>query len=266
MKKASIILISLVLIATSASAQQVKSQEQVKPGLKPGDMFYWVENIVEKAEVQIAGFIGGSDLKAKAIANNAEERLAEAKALEKNNKTEKVDELRRKYSEQINKSKKLADQKKNPKLTEKLDNITKKNQKVLEKVKNKTPEQAQRGLRKEKNKTGNKKSPVKKPDISEKASENRNLSQKGRDQQENMKNSNKSEKLGKELVETKNNSETEIKSGERGKTSKPRSNASKPVDEVSKDMDSSKESSGTDSSPQDDEGKIEKPESASGLP
>lgn len=122
--------------------------------MKPGDMFYWLENMVETAEVQIAGLIGGTDLKAKAIANNAEERLAEARALEKQNKTEKASKLRQKYSEQINRSRGLAKKSKDTELKRKLDNITRKNQKVLENIKKRTPDQAQKGIDKAINNSG----------------------------------------------------------------------------------------------------------------
>lgn len=148
MRKTVLLMAALILLSFTASAQTQNTGEQVKPGMKPGDMFYWLENVVETAEVQIAGMIGGPDLKAKAIANNAEERLAEVRALEKQNKTEKASELRQKYSQQINKSRGLAEKTKDPKLKRKLDNITRKNQKVLENIKKITPDQAQKGLEK----------------------------------------------------------------------------------------------------------------------
>lgn len=159
MKKTVMLVAAIMILLFSVSAQPQNTENQVKAGITPGDLFYWVENTVEKAEVKMAEMIGGPDLKAKAIANNAEERLSEARALDEQNKTEKASELRRKYSEQINKSKDIAKNSKDQKLKDKLENITRKNQEVLKEIKNRTPEKAQRGIEKALN--NSKKSPEK---------------------------------------------------------------------------------------------------------
>lgn len=46
--KNSVVFLNLVAMMTfTVSAQQIDNSDQVKPGMKPGDLFYWVENVVE---------------------------------------------------------------------------------------------------------------------------------------------------------------------------------------------------------------------------
>jgi len=52
--------------------------------------------------------MGEKDLKAKAIANNAEERLAEVRYLTDENKTEQAGKAMQKYLEGINQSRNIA--------------------------------------------------------------------------------------------------------------------------------------------------------------
>ena len=81
-----------------------------------------------RAEVRIAGFVGGPDLKAKAIANNAEERLAEARALEEKIKTRKPTNSGKNTPNRLT-SQRTKKNSRDPEVTEKLDNITERNQK-----------------------------------------------------------------------------------------------------------------------------------------
>ncbi|PSH00563.1 MAG: hypothetical protein BRC30_02860, partial [Nanohaloarchaea archaeon SW_7_46_7] len=90
----------------------------------------------------IAGFVGGEDFKAKAVANNAQEKLSEAEELAERNRSEKAAEMTEKYSEEINRSREMAEKNGNRDLSSKIGNISDKNIEKLEKIKTKVPEQA----------------------------------------------------------------------------------------------------------------------------
>ena len=144
--KQALILATLALFLAGMAAGQPQGSSSVDPGLMPGNPFYKLEQTVENLEVSLAGAIGGDDMKAKALANNAEERLAEANALAERNRSEEAAEMIESYSRAINKSQGLADRRKNTELSEKIRNISDRNQEVLEEVKNKVPEQARDGI------------------------------------------------------------------------------------------------------------------------
>jgi hypothetical protein len=146
MKRKILLAVALVFAVSAAAAQPANSTSEVKPGLTPGSFLYPVENFVESLEVRIAGLVGGPDLKAKAIANNAEERLAEARELSESNRTEKASEMVEKYSEAMNRARELASRGKDEELKQKLDNVTSRNVKTLEEVKKKVPVEARKGI------------------------------------------------------------------------------------------------------------------------
>lgn len=154
MKKLPVILSLCMIFSATAAAQS--SQASGPPGLDlmPGDFFYPVESFVEDVEVAVAGLVGGPDFKAKAIANNANESLSEARQLADNNQSERAAQLIDKYSENLNRSQKLAEESGDNELSEKLDNISGRNVKVLEEVKERVPEQAQKGIEKAINRSG----------------------------------------------------------------------------------------------------------------
>lgn len=151
MKKIFPILLTLVLVSTAGTAQSVnKTQDstEASPGLVPGNFFYGLENAVEQLEVSIAGMVGGPDLKSKALANNAQERLAEANALADRNQSEKASEMIQKYSGTLNESRSIAQRNNNSELSSELENISSKNTETLERVSEKVPEQAREAIQK----------------------------------------------------------------------------------------------------------------------
>ena len=133
---------------TGVSQPVNQSSTDVKPGLMPGNALYGLEKIVERAEVRIAGFIGGPDLKSKALANNAEERLAEAQALSEKNRSEKASKMVEEYSRNLNNSRTLAARGNDTELKSKLDNISARNTEKLEEVQKKVPETAKESIQK----------------------------------------------------------------------------------------------------------------------
>lgn len=142
MKKYMALLLLLTFVAGSVQAQPSQAESESKPGLTPDHPLYSIEKLVERIEVKAAGIIGGPELKAKAIANNADERLAEANALAERNKTEKTAELVEKYSKGMNNSQKIASRSNNQNLSQKIGNLSERNIEKLEKVREKVPEQA----------------------------------------------------------------------------------------------------------------------------
>lgn len=137
---------TLIVLATFLVALGTAQPAQTNNSPVFGNPFATVENFVEKAEVGLAGVIGGPDLKAKALANNAEETLAKAERLAKNNKTERAAKMAEKYNKNINRSRELAAKGGDENLTRQLDNISSQNVQRLEEVKKKVPEEAQKGI------------------------------------------------------------------------------------------------------------------------
>lgn len=161
----------LMLFLTLASAQPSQNITESDPGLVPGDLFYPLENFAESLEVNLAGLIGGSDFKAKAIANNAEESLNEASILADRNQSEKASEMAEKYYREINNSKKLAENSKDTRLSEKIDNVSSRNVQRLEKVKQKVPKEAREGIENAIQKTGPERGKPEKPSVGTRNSE-----------------------------------------------------------------------------------------------
>lgn len=149
MRKIPILLTVLMMLAFVGSAQTVEEENSsVAPGLTPASFFYPAEIFVENLEVKLAGVIGGPDLKSKALANNAEERIAEANKLLDMNRSKKATEAIQKYSKTMNKSKELASRGQDRELQQKLDNISNKNTEKLREVKKRVPSQAKEAIEK----------------------------------------------------------------------------------------------------------------------
>lgn len=146
MNKLMIISIFAIFMAAPALAQAQSSNAAVDPGFLPGNPMHSVETLVEKAEVRFAGIVGGPDLKAKAMANNAQERLAEANALADRNRSEDASEAVRKYEKTMNQSQEIADRRNNSKLSEQIKNVSRNNLDQLKQVRDKVPEQAREGI------------------------------------------------------------------------------------------------------------------------
>lgn len=161
MRKYTLILAAFVLLAGAASAQQNASSTEngVAPGLTPASPFYSIEIFVESLEVKIAGAIGGSDMKAKAMANNAEERVSEARYLVENNRSSQAAEAVERYSRTLNKSIKLASRGQDEGLKQKINNISSKNVDTLKQVKEKVPEQAKGAIENAINQSGKRRGP-----------------------------------------------------------------------------------------------------------
>lgn len=171
MKKTAILLTIAILFSANVVAQDSSTDRSSSPRFIPGDLFYPVESFVEDLEVRIAGLVGGPDFKSKAIANNADEALKEAKLLADNNRSSKAAKMAEKYSNLMNRSQSLASESRDRNLSEKLQNLSEKNVRTLKQVKKKLPEQARKGINKainnsrDKNKAGN---PPETDDTSEK--------------------------------------------------------------------------------------------------
>lgn len=164
MKKTAILLTLTVLISATAAAQTQQAGNSSSLSFLPGDLFYPVESFVEELEVEIAGVIGGPDFKSKAIANNADEALKEAKALADDNRSEKAAKMVDRYSQLMNKSQSLAVKSNEGNLSEKLQNISEKNVETLEQVREKVPEQARKGIDNAINRSKSKKGLINKPE------------------------------------------------------------------------------------------------------
>lgn len=146
MKRLIILSIFAVLLIAPGLAQSQSSNSAVDPGFLPGNPMHTFETAVERAEVRLAGVIGGPDLKAKAIANNAQERLAEANALADQNRSEEASRAVEKYEEAMNRSKQIVDRGDNSELPEQIRNVSRNNVEQLEQVREKVPEQARKGI------------------------------------------------------------------------------------------------------------------------
>ncbi len=145
MKKSLIVGFSLLVMVGGAAAQPAI----MDPGSTPGDLFYSFDRFSESLELTVASLpvVGSSELEAKVRANHAEERLAEARKLIEKNRTQEAEDLMEQYSEGLNKSMDAAEKANSTELSSKLDNVTRKQVEVLQRVEKNAPEQAKKGLR-----------------------------------------------------------------------------------------------------------------------
>lgn len=146
MKRLVMICIVASFLIMPGAAQSESSNSGVDPGFLPGNPLYTVESAVEEVEVGIAGLIGGPDLKAKAIANNAQERLAESKALADLNRSQMASKAVEKYEKAMNRSFEVAKVRNNSEITGKLKNISRNNVEKLKEIRDKLPEEARKGI------------------------------------------------------------------------------------------------------------------------
>lgn len=142
------ILTLLVLMTSGMAAAQ--PADIPGAGMTPGDLFYGLERASERLELAVASapVIGSDELAAKVRANHAAERLAEARELATENRTEKVDQLMQQYSQNMNRSFQTARNSGNQAFTERLENVSNNQVKVLQDVQKKVPEQAKASIQK----------------------------------------------------------------------------------------------------------------------
>lgn len=121
-----------------------------EPGLTPDSPLYGFEKISERLELAVATapVIGSEELEAKVRANHAAETLAEARAMAEKNRTEQVEKLMNRYSENMNKSIASASAANETELKQRLKNVTDNQNQALAELENKVPEQARVGIKK----------------------------------------------------------------------------------------------------------------------
>lgn len=151
MKHLVTLLLALSILAAPATAANhtVEPDSITGSGTVPGDFFYPVERFVEQIEIGIAGapVIGSSELQAKARANNAEERLAEANELARRGENPgKVSELVDEYEREMNLATQGIAAENNSELSKKMVEISDKHTRVLQDVRQKVPSKAQEAI------------------------------------------------------------------------------------------------------------------------
>jgi len=142
MKKTALFISALLMVSVAAA-------QPANTGGNPFNSFFGgVNDFVESLEVKVARAIGGPELKSKALANNANESLRQAERLSSQNRSEEASKKIEKYSRQMNMSLEAAGEANSSKLNSQLSNVSRKNIEVLEKVRDKVPEQAKQGIQK----------------------------------------------------------------------------------------------------------------------
>lgn len=143
--KKTTILVAILLTTGIALAQPADIPE---PGLTPESPFYALEKASERLELAVAQapIIGSEELEAKVRANHAAETLAEAGAMAEKNNTEQVEILMKRYSENMNRSIASASSANQTDLKEKLANVTNNQNRALEALDDRVPEQAKIGI------------------------------------------------------------------------------------------------------------------------
>jgi hypothetical protein len=144
MEKA-VVLISILMMVGLVSGA---SSDVPKATQTPGDTFYFLDKFSESLELTVAKapVIGSPELEAKVRANHAAERLAEARKLADQNRSDKVESLMAEYSRQTNLSINSAREANNTNLSQRLGNVNDNHVEVLRDVQSKVPEQAQKGI------------------------------------------------------------------------------------------------------------------------
>lgn len=140
-----LIIIGISLIGTASAQADIP-----EPGITPDSPLYMFEKMSEKLALSVAQapVIGSEELEAKVRANQAAETLAEARAMTDRNKSEQVEKLMQRYSENMNRSAEIVSRSNNSELKNRLRNVSNNQVKVLEEVEKKVPEQAQKGVKK----------------------------------------------------------------------------------------------------------------------
>jgi len=137
-----------MVLMTGMVAAQPTDADLPNAGMTPGNLFYGLERASEKLELAVASspVIGSEELAAKVRANHAAERLSEAKKLADRNKTEKVQRLIDQYSDSMNRSVQLARKSGKPEFAQRLKNVSRNQVQVLERKRERVPEQARKGI------------------------------------------------------------------------------------------------------------------------
>lgn len=139
---------SLVMLVSFTAAQPSQKQNIMNPGQMPGDLLYGLDRASEAVARAVASapVIGSEELKSKVLANQAEERLSEAKTLAEKNRSDRAEKLMDEYRNTLNKSIRSADRANNTELSSSLENVTSKHVTVLQDVQRKVPEPAKAGI------------------------------------------------------------------------------------------------------------------------
>jgi hypothetical protein len=147
MSKTVIAAFTALVLVTGAAAQPAQ-QDLPSPGMTPANPFYFMEQASESMALAVARapVIGSPELESKVRANQASERLAEARKLADMNQTEEVERSMERYRREMNRSMALASRSEDENLRKRLGNATSNQERVLEEVKQKVPEQAQKGI------------------------------------------------------------------------------------------------------------------------
>lgn len=139
------LIVSILMMASMVSAAP---SDLPKASQAPGDTFYFLDRFSDSLELAVAKapIIGSPELEAKVRANHAAERLAEARKLAEQNRSDQVDKLMEEYIKQANLSAVSAKKANNTNLSKRLQNVSNNHVKVLQDVQRKVPEQAQKGI------------------------------------------------------------------------------------------------------------------------
>lgn len=145
MRKILVLTVLAFLMTGIASAQ---TQDVPAPGITPDSPLYMFEKMSERMALEVAQapLIGSEELEAKVRANQAAETLAEARVMAEKNKSQHVERLMQRYSENMNKSSEIVSKSNNSELKNRLRNISNNQMQALEQVEKKVPEQAKKGV------------------------------------------------------------------------------------------------------------------------
>jgi hypothetical protein len=145
MKKILITLSILLLFIMPVAS--VQASEDVSAGIKPGNIFYFLDITFEKVGLFLAF---SPEKKAQKALVYAEERLAEAEKSASKNKPKAVEKAMADYEKKIllatEKSKKLKDEKKAEELLTSILNKTLKHQDILREVRDNVPDEAKEAI------------------------------------------------------------------------------------------------------------------------
>lgn len=126
----------------------LEEPELATPGALPGEARYGFTRAMERAEIAIsrAPIIGGPEREAMVRSNHAEKRLSEANALFDRNDTERADRALNEFNRNNNIAAERANQSSNEELRDRIAQNQERQSQVLERVREKVPEQARQGI------------------------------------------------------------------------------------------------------------------------
>lgn len=144
-----ILLLTIIgVLITGIASADVK--DVPKAGITPDSPLYMFERVSESLALGVAQtpLIGSAELEAKIRANQASERLAEARAMADRSKSEQVEKLIHQYTKNMNRSTEIISRSRNSDLKHRMNNISGNHVESLERIKKRTPEKAQTGIQK----------------------------------------------------------------------------------------------------------------------